>query len=46
MKKTPKFILLFILTIFTSVLLTGCTDDNMDNIQIYVTNYANEYITK
>lgn len=46
MKKTPKFILLFILTIFTSVLLTGCTDDNMDNIQIYVTNYANKYITK
>lgn len=46
MKKTPKFILLFILTIFTSVLLTGCTDDNMDNIQIYVTNYANEYIAK
>lgn len=46
MKKIPKFILLFILTIFTSVLLTGCTDDNMDNIQIYVTNYANEYITK
>ena len=46
MKKSPKFILLFILTIFASILLTGCTDDNMDNIQIYVTNYGNEYITK
>lgn len=46
MRKTFKLILLFILTITIIFSTSGCTDDNMDNIEIYVTNYANEYITK
>ena len=29
-----------------SILLTGCTSDSMDNIEIVVTNYPNEYIVK
>lgn len=39
----------FILTIFFIIpmfLTTGCTNDSMDNIDIIVTNYPNEYITK
>lgn len=45
MKNFRYFILtmLFILPLF---LTTGCTNDSMDNIDIIVTNYANEYITK
>ena len=45
MKNFKYFILtmLFILPLF---LTTGCTNDSMDNIDIIVTNYANEYITK
>lgn len=46
MRKTLKLTLLFILTIAAIFSTSGCTDDNMDNIEIYVTNYANEYITK
>ena len=45
MKKTRKFILLFILIFFGSF-LTGCTSDTMDNIEIVVTNYPNEYVVK
>lgn len=45
MKKTFKTILI-LLTIILPFTLTGCANDNMDNINIYVTNYANEYITK
>lgn len=45
MKKFKYFILtiLFIIPVF---LTTGCTNDSMDNIDIIVTNYPNEYITK
>lgn len=45
MKNFKYFILtmLFILPLF---LTTGCTNDSMDNIDVIVTNYANEYITK
>lgn len=46
MKKALKYSLLLIITIFITFTTSGCTDDNMDNIDIYVTNYANEYITK
>lgn len=44
MKITKKIILLLILII--PVLLTGCTNDTMDNIEIIVTNYPNEYVVK
>lgn len=38
---------LFIITITLLVfLLTGCTTDSMENIDIIVTNYPNEYVTK
>lgn len=45
MKRFKHFILtiLFILPLF---LTTGCTNDSMDNIDIIVTNYPNEFITK
>ena len=40
-----KLRILFVLLLST-FLLTGCKNDSMDNIEIVVTNYANEYITK
>ena len=43
MKRT-KFLLLLILII--PFFLTGCTNDTMDNIEIIVTNYPNEYVVK
>lgn len=45
MKRFKYFILtiLFILPLF---LTTGCTNDSMDNIDIIVTNYPNEFIVK
>ena len=45
MIKVKKIILLFIL-IFLGCFLTGCTSDTMDNIEIIVTNYPNEYVVK
>lgn len=45
--KTNKFLLLLILFLLPITLLTtGCSNDSMDNIEIMVTNYPNEYITK
>ena len=45
--KTHKFFLLLILFLLPVTLLTtGCSNDSMDNIEIMVTNYPNEYITK
>lgn len=46
MKKTKKIILLLILLIPFAILTTGCTNDTMDNIEIIVTNYPNEYVVK
>ena len=40
-----KRILIGLLMII-SFLLTGCSNDSMDNIEIVVTNYPNEYIVK
>lgn len=42
MKKMKKLLILCITIIF---LCTGCRQDDMENIDIVVTNYANEYIT-
>ena len=44
MKKTIKYFLTLLLIIFASTLTTGCGTDEMDGIEIIVTNYANEYI--
>ena len=43
--KYKKFLL--IITIITLLFtVTGCSQDNMDNINIIVTNYPNEYVLK
>jgi len=34
------------LIILLPILLTGCNNDSMDNIEIIVTNYPNEYVVK
>lgn len=42
-----KFRFLFLLLIIPITILTnGCTSDSMDNIEIMVTNYPNEYVVK
>ena len=43
MKHKKLFFLLILILLF---LTTGCTNDDMENIEIIVTNYPNEYITK
>ena len=45
MPKLKHYILLTMLFIIT-LFITGCSTDNMENIDIIVTNYPNEYITK
>ena len=42
--KRIKYLLLLLLVI--PFFLTGCTNDTMDNIEIIVTNYPNEYVVK
>lgn len=39
-KKISLLLLIFVITLFT----TGCKQDNMEDIEIAVTNYPNEYI--
>lgn len=41
-----KRIGLLILIITLSLFISGCKQDNMENIEIIVTNYPNEYITE
>ena len=43
--KRKKF-LLYIVILLGMFCLTGCTNDSMDNIEIIVTNYPNEYVVK
>ncbi len=38
--------LLLVLLILFSLVITGCSNDSMDNIEIIVTNYPNEYVVK
>ena len=42
MKRIKKILLLLII----SIVLTGCTNDDMEGIDVLVTNYPNEFITK
>ena len=44
--KNFKYFILTILFVLPLFLTTGCTNDSMDNIDIIVTNYPNEFITK
>lgn len=44
MRKITKFILLIVTIFSLSLFTTGCGNDEMDGINIAVTNYANEYI--
>ena len=44
--KKFKFLLLFILLIPIIFIGGGCSNDSMDNIEIIVTNYPNEYVVK
>ena len=46
MKNIKYFILTILFIIPIAFLTTGCTSDSMDNIDVIVTNYPNEYITK
>lgn len=46
MKKNIKKAFLLITIFLLSLITTGCVQDNMDNIDILVTNYSNEYVTK
>lgn len=46
MKDIKYLFLTIVLLIPIALITTGCTDDSMDNIEIIVTNYPNEYITK
>lgn len=41
-KKISLLLLLIVITLFT----TGCKQDNMDDIEIAVTNYPNEYVVE
>ena len=42
MKKIKYLLLILLIPLFMS----GCTNDSMDNIEIVVTNYPNEYVVK
>lgn len=46
MKKTNKLLLLIIMLIPISLITTGCKTDNMEGVDIVVTNYPTEYIVK
>ena len=46
MKNIKYLFLTIVLLIPIALITTGCTDDSMDNIEIIVTNYPNQYITK
>ena len=45
MKKLKVFSFIIIM-VLVSILSSGCTSDNMENINILVTNYPNEFITQ
>lgn len=46
MKKNLKYLLIITLTIVGIFSTSGCSQDNMDNINIIVTSYPSEYIIK
>ena len=44
--KKIKYLLFLLLLVPILFITSGCTNDSMDNIEIVVTNYPNEYIVK
>lgn len=44
MKKITKYLILVISIFILSIFTTGCGNDEMDGVNIAVTNYANEFI--
>ncbi len=46
MKRWLKYSILLVVMLTLTLFTTGCTTDDMENIDILVTNYPNEYITK
>lgn len=46
MRKTNYLLLIILFLIPITLFTTGCTNDSMDNIEIIVTNYPNEYVVK
>lgn len=46
MRKTNYLLLIILFLIPMTLFTTGCTNDSMDNIEIIVTNYPNEYVVK
>ena len=45
-EKNMKKKLLLLIILLIPFVLTGCTNDTMDNIDVIVTNYPNEYVVK
>lgn len=45
-EKNMKKKLLLLIILLMSFIITGCTNDTMDNIDVIVTNYPNEYVVK
>ncbi len=45
-KKMKKKSLMLVFLLLGTLFLTGCTNDSMENIEVIVTNYPNEYIVK
>ncbi len=45
-KRNKKKYLLLLLLIPLLFITSGCTNDSMDNIEVIVTNYPNEYVVK
>lgn len=46
MKKFKNILILIILLFGAALTTTGCTQDNMEGINVIVTNYPNEYVFK
>lgn len=46
MRKTNYLLLIILFLIPITLFTSGCTNDSMDNIEIIVTNYPNEYVVK
>lgn len=46
MRKINYLLLIILFLIPMTLFTTGCTNDSMDNIEIIVTNYPNEYVVK
>ncbi|MBQ6323696.1 MAG: zinc ABC transporter substrate-binding protein [Bacilli bacterium] len=46
MKRFKNVFFMVLFMSLSTLLMSGCTNDSMDNIEIIVTNYPNEYVVK